>query len=191
MRPNGANNVPLGTGQARVYPDRDSGSMILRPDPSSRMAMPRIDALTQLTPEDHARIVAPLDEFSRGLGFVWQPQPVALALRDEGGAILGGLIGHTQWGWLRIDILAVDGSLRGEGWGSRLVLEAESLAVALGCHHAWVDTFSFQARPFYERLGYKVFGELADYPEGETRYFLRKCLRDTSTLSPSGDAATT
>ncbi|MHC5538860.1 GNAT family N-acetyltransferase [Singulisphaera rosea] len=149
--------------------------------------MPRIDVLPQSTPEDHARIVAPLDEFSRGQGFVWQPEPVVLALRDESGAILGGLIGNRHWGWLRIDILAVDGSLRGEGWGSRLVLEAESLAIASGCHHAWVDTFSFQARPFYERLGYRVFGELADYPTGETRYFLSKSLRDPSTtqnLSP-------
>lgn len=67
-------------------------------------------------------------------------------------------------------------SERGRGWGRRLVGEAESLAVASGCHHAWVDTFSFQSRPFYERLGYRVFGVLPDYPRGETRYFLSKAL---------------
>ena len=39
-----------------------------------------------------------------------------------------------------------------------------------------MDTFSFQARPFYEKLGYRVFGQLPDYPRGQTRYFLAKAL---------------
>jgi hypothetical protein len=38
-----------------------------------------------------------------------------------------------------------------------------------------VDT-QFGARPFYERLGYSVFGELPDYPPGFSRVFLRKSL---------------
>jgi hypothetical protein len=38
----------------------------------------------------------------------------------------------------------------------------------------WLDTFSFQARPFYEKLGYEVFGQLEDYPRGHSRYFLQK-----------------
>jgi hypothetical protein len=49
--------------------------------------------------------------------------------------------------------------------------------VAAGCHHAWLDTFSFQARPFYEKQGYRVFGVLPDYPTGQTRYFLTRELR--------------
>jgi hypothetical protein len=53
---------------------------------------------------------------------------------------------------------------------------AESEAVARGCHGAWLDTFEFQARPFYERLGYVCFGELEDYPVGSARYFMRKLL---------------
>jgi GNAT superfamily N-acetyltransferase len=138
--------------------------------------MPQISRLPELTPAERAAIVAPLDAFSRARGFVWQPQPLALALRDEQGGIVGGLIGELQWGWLRIDILAVAEGLRGEGWGRRLLAEAEHGAAAAGCHHAWVDTFSFQARPFYEKRGYRVFGELPDYPSGQTRYFLAKAL---------------
>lgn len=40
----------------------------------------------------------------------------------------------------------------------------------------YLDTFDFQARPFYERHGYEVFGTLDDYPPGHSRFFLRKDL---------------
>jgi hypothetical protein len=46
-----------------------------------------------------------------------------------------------------------------------------------GCHSAWLDTFEFQARGFYERLGYSCFAELRDYPPGFARYFMKKALR--------------
>ncbi|HZV04210.1 MAG TPA: GNAT family N-acetyltransferase [Gemmataceae bacterium] len=138
--------------------------------------MPHIDQLAVLTAADQAAIELPLDEFTRTRGFVWNPKPFALALRDDSGGIRGGLIGSLQWSWLRIDILSVAEDWRGAGWGRRLVEEAERLAVATGCRQAWVDTFSFQSPGFYLRLGYRVFGELPDYPPGQTRYFLAKVL---------------
>ena len=41
-----------------------------------------------------------------------------------------------------------------------------------------LDTLSFQARPFYEKLGYRVYGQLEDFPagSGHTRYYLTKTL---------------
>jgi ribosomal protein S18 acetylase RimI-like enzyme len=137
--------------------------------------MIHIEQLAQVTPEVKAAIVAPLNSFSRLQGFVWQPQSLVLALR-EALEIVGGLIGHWHWEWLHIEVLAVSKHLRRQGWGRKLMAEAERLAMTAGCHSAWVDTFSFQARPFYERLGYHVFGELADYPTGQTRFFLVKKL---------------
>ena len=47
---------------------------------------------------------------------------------------------------------------------------------ARGCRYAHLDTFSYQARPFYDRLGYRLFGELENYPPGHSRFFLRKQL---------------
>jgi GNAT superfamily N-acetyltransferase len=138
--------------------------------------VPTIDLLPEAPAAEQAAIVALLDEASRRLGFVWEVRPFVLALRDDRGAIVGGLIGELHWGWLRIRILAVAEALRGQGWGQRLIAEAERHARAAGCRHAWVDTFSFQARPFYERLGYRVFGELPDYPAGQTRFFLARQL---------------
>lgn len=138
--------------------------------------MPVIERLPELTAAIQEAIVAPLDVFSRERGFAWQPAALTLVLRGDDGSVVGGLIGETQWGWLRINILAVAESLRGGGWGRQLVEEAERVAVAAGCHSAWVDTFSFQAPGFYQKLGYQVFGELPDYPTGQTRFFLSKRL---------------
>ncbi len=142
-----------------------------------------IERLAELTSADRAAIVAPLDEFSRARGFSWDPAPLAFVLRDDDGEIAGGLVGETQWGWLRIELLAVAETHRGKGWGRALVEEAERLASAAGCHAAWVDTFSFQAPGFYQQLGYQVFGTLPNYPPGQTRYFLTKSLAETSMLS--------
>lgn len=98
---------------------------------------------------------------------------LALALRDAQGMVIGGLWGSTSYGWLYTQALAVPEHARGQGLGRALMLEAEAQARQRGCHAAWVDTI-FGARGFYESLGYRVFGELADHPAGHTRSFLQK-----------------
>ena len=55
-------------------------------------------------------------------------------------------------------------------------MEAE--AIRRGCKGAYLDTFSYQARPFYEKLGYEVFGTLDDYPTGHQRFYMRKRLSE-------------
>ena len=45
---------------------------------------------------------------------------------------------------------------------------------------AWLDTFEFQARGFYEGIGYECFGELPNYPKGFSRFFMKKTLRRAS-----------
>lgn len=102
---------------------------------------------------------------------------LALLLRDSEAVLQGGLLGYTHWDWLFISHLWVADSLRGRGYGRALVARAEEEALHRGCGHAHLDTFDFQARAFYERLGYTVFGQLADYPTRHTRYFLQKELR--------------
>lgn len=73
-----------------------------------------------------------------------------------------------------VELLAVPDALRGEGAGAALMKKAEALAVERGCVGAWLDTFAFQARGFYEKLGYAVFGEITDHPRQSARYFLSK-----------------
>ena len=101
-------------------------------------------------------------------------EPLGMVLRAPDGVIVGGLHGATMWGWLMIDGLWVAEEQRGEGLGRRLVLGAEAAAITRGCRGAWLGTFDFQARAFYERLGYVVFAELPDFPAGHTHYHLEK-----------------
>jgi GNAT superfamily N-acetyltransferase len=106
-------------------------------------------------------------------------RPLAIVMSDASGQPIGGLWGRTVYGWLFVELLFVPESLRGNGVGTELLRRAEVEALARGCQHAWLDTFQFQARGFYERLGYTCFGELADYPPGFSRYFMRKALEGT------------
>ncbi len=101
-------------------------------------------------------------------------QPLEITIRDEQHRLLGGLIGDTYWEWLDIDDLWIHESLRGRGHGRRLMIMAETKALERGCSRAFVQTFSFQARGFYEQMGYRVVGRLDDYPPGETFFWMRK-----------------
>lgn len=133
--------------------------------------------LTDRSSEDlRSEILAPLRAYNEAKAGPSGHRPLAILMRDEAGAIVGGLWGQTGYGWLFTQLLAVPDNLRGGGWGNRIMDMAEAEARARGCHSAWLDTFEFQARGFYEKRGYACFGELADYPPGFRRFFLQKRL---------------
>lgn len=99
---------------------------------------------------------------------------VAILLRDDDDGVIGDLWAQCVYDWLFVELLFVPETLRYSGLGSALMREAEAVAVKRDCIGVWLDTYSFQARGFYEKLGYEVFGKLENFPKGETRYFLRK-----------------
>ncbi|WP_432057457.1 GNAT family N-acetyltransferase [Streptomyces sp. bgisy022] len=97
---------------------------------------------------------------------------------DSDDALAGGLVGHTWATWLHVTYLWVDARHRGAGIGSRILAEAERLAVIeRGARHARVETWDFQAPDFYRRRGYEVVCAIPDYPPGITEYTLTKPLR--------------
>ena len=118
----------------------------------------------------HARLV----EFNRSRAAPGNAQPLCIALVDEEGNVAGGLYGISMFDWLVIELLFVPEGLRGAGLGSKLVAQAEEQARSGGCIGAWLDTFSFQARGFYEKLGYSLAGTIPDHPLGGARFFLFK-----------------
>ena len=129
---------------------------------------PRSDDVTALSRGLDAHALP----YTRVQGF----KPLAVFLRDDGGEIVGGAYGFVNWNWIFINLVWLSESLRRGGHGRQIMLALEEAARERGCTHAHLDTFSFQARPFYEKLGYEVFATLDDYPPGHQRFFMKKAL---------------
>ncbi len=117
-----------------------------------------------------------LDTFNVGATGISTYYPVHFFLKSERDEILGGLIGSIWGGWLHITYLWIDEAERGKLWATKMMDQAEDYARERGCHFVTLDTHSFQARPFYEKRGYEVFGVLDDYPRGHKKFFLKKRL---------------
>ena len=101
-------------------------------------------------------------------------RPVTIFLRDAADSICGGVTGGVWGGWLHVVGLWVDEAFRGRGLGRELLLAAEAEGRAAGARHAFLETHSFQAPGFYERLGYVAIAELEDYPPGASQLIMRK-----------------
>lgn len=101
---------------------------------------------------------------------------VCFALFAPGGEIAGGVIAEVYWDWLYINLMWLKEDLRQRGYGQQLLALVEDEARRRSARHAYLDTFSFQAPGFYKKYGYRVFGELPNFPVGHTRYFLTKKL---------------
>ena len=128
----------------------------------------------KVLPADEASVVRGLLAFNEARLGPSGEQPVKFVARDSTGTVVGGILGHTRWRWLYVAKLWVDESARGQGLGTRLMGAAETLARSRGCTDVSLDTFDYQARPFYEKLGYELFGTLEGYPPGSRQYYLRK-----------------
>jgi ribosomal protein S18 acetylase RimI-like enzyme len=110
------------------------------------------------------------------IGNVELGRPIRIFIRDRSDKVVGGVVAHCFGGWAFIALLWIEKSLRNRGYGTRLVRMLEAEAVQCGCRYAHLDTYSFEAKPFYARLGFEVFAVLEDYPIGHRKYFLKKRL---------------
>lgn len=133
----------------------------------------------ELKPESRAAVAEGLVAFndSKTRDFTGPSGGFGLLLKHpETGAIDGGLTARYGYGWMFVDLLFVPERLRGQGVGRQLMAEAERVGREHGLVGIRLDTFEFQARGFYEKLGFVVFGEIGDHPPGSSRYFLSKHL---------------
>jgi len=103
-------------------------------------------------------------------------QHLCFALYASDGKFAGGLIGEIYWGWFYINLLFLREDLRGQKFGHQLLTQVKAEASRRGATHVFLDTFSFQAPEFYQDHGYRIFGELKDFPPGQTHYYMTKDL---------------
>jgi GNAT superfamily N-acetyltransferase len=128
-----------------------------------------------MSPDQETAVVYGLRAFNEKEIGPSNEEPVKFVAFDVEG-VVGGLIGQIRWRWLYVAKLWVDERARRQGVGTNLLTAAEDLARKRGCVGVSLDTFEYQARPFYEKLGYEVFGTLEGYPPGHRQFYLRKKL---------------
>ena len=104
------------------------------------------------------------------------PEALAVFLRDEGGAIVGGVFARIWDGVLDISILWVHEAYRGDGYGRQLMAGAEAEGLRRGCTLAELRTFDYQAPEFYKKVGYEEYHVVDGWLRGHRRHFFRKRL---------------
>ena len=103
-----------------------------------------------------------------------QHAPLVVVARDEAGALVGGASGGLYYDRLAVDILWVQEAHRGQGLGTRLLSAIEEEARRRGAVRVFLDTFTFQAAPFYEKQGYIEVARIPRYFGEYDRIYLRK-----------------
>jgi GNAT superfamily N-acetyltransferase len=127
-------------------------------------------------PREEASVVDEgLGESNKAAAPIHAVCPLACFVRLPGGEVVGGAVGRTWGACCELQQLWVDRRHRGQGLGSRLVREFESRGAARGCRTFYLDTFSFQALPFYRSLGYRPKLEIAGFPDGIRKYIMVRC----------------
>jgi ribosomal protein S18 acetylase RimI-like enzyme len=114
----------------------------------------------------HAEAATPWEDYS----------DLTVVARTAEGTVAGAAFGEAGRGWLHLSVVWVDEAHRGFGVGRKLVAAVEAEGHRQGCANAYLDSFSYQAPGFYEKLGYEIFGVLEDYPLGHQRFYMRKTL---------------
>jgi GNAT superfamily N-acetyltransferase len=136
----------------------------------------RIDTTDEPSEPDAARVDAGLDAYNHASADMAAIRRLACFARTADGVVVAGAVGR-RWGtaaelqqiWVRED-------LRRAGLGSRVARAFEDLARRRGCDLLYLDTFTFQAPAFYERLGFAVACELPGFPGGSSKLILTKRL---------------
>jgi GNAT superfamily N-acetyltransferase len=136
--------------------------------------------IDRLSPSDARVLSERIVEFNSSLVPFTQSQPfvpIAYGFKDGRGDMLGGIEATVYcWNVLCVDVLWVSENHRGKGVGSALLRTVEDEARQMGCSLAHLDTFDFQAKSFYLKHGYEIFGELDNCPPGHKRIYLKKSI---------------
>jgi ribosomal protein S18 acetylase RimI-like enzyme len=122
------------------------------------------------------RIMRELQAFNVDFIGTDNPKKLSIIVTDDEHEIVAGLLGETKWNWMYISWVWVHQTCRGQGVGTRLMRDAEREALSMGCDYTHLTTLDFQARVFYEKLGYEVFAALDNYPRGHTRFLMKKAI---------------
>jgi GNAT superfamily N-acetyltransferase len=132
------------------------------------------------TQEDKISVDNKLVEFNKeNVPFQQRDEYMSLSfvMKDKNDLVIGGINATLYcWNIMYVDVLYIEEIYRGKGYGKILVAKAEANARQNGGYMSHLDTFDWQAKEFYENIGYEVFGILDNCPRGRKRYYMKKNL---------------
>jgi GNAT superfamily N-acetyltransferase len=129
---------------------------------------------TEPDPRDLQILIDRIIEFNCQVTGFHDGELLAIFDRGADGEVRAGLSGFTWGGTCKIEWLWVSAALRRQGIGRALVIRAEEEARRRGCTKIVLDTHSFQAPEFYQKLGFKIVGCYTDFPRGHQQFSLEK-----------------
>ena len=127
--------------------------------------------------EERAVITDGLRAYNEAQAGPWDGRPLAIFARDpQTKQVVGGLLGRTSLGLLRVDTFFLPEELRCDRLGSRILAMAEEEGRRRGCTRAVLSTLHFQAPGFYLKQGWEVAARIECEPPGHTRFYMTKKL---------------
>jgi len=131
----------------------------------------------ELNPVDKKVMVDGMLAYHANNGHPRETQIYSVLLRNQNNEVKGAVVVSFLYQGMHIDSLWVDESLRNQEWGSKLMKMVEEEAIKRECSIAYTDTFTWQAPEFYKKHGYSIYGELEDFPVGNSLYYFVKKLK--------------
>lgn len=141
----------------------------------------KIEITTTPEEKDAKTISKGIIDFNRSkvpdLESIEEEVKVFVFVRNENQNIIGGIRATCFWNTLHIELLWLSEESRGKGVGKKLMKSAEDFAKQNNCEKVFVETTSWQAKPFYEKAGYNLIASIKDRPKGHTSHYLTKQLK--------------
>ncbi|MCP4986401.1 MAG: GNAT family N-acetyltransferase [Colwellia sp.] len=139
-----------------------------------------IEVTISPTKEDAKKISQGIVDFNRQCLPDLEPNEAevnfSVFARNESNEVVGGIRAVCYWNTLHIELLWLSEQCRGQGTGAALIKQAELFAKKNKCEKVFVETTSWQAKPFYEKAGYEHIATLPDRPKGHASHYLSKTL---------------
>ncbi len=117
-----------------------------------------------------------LKKFNESIIGNYEARPFIICAKSDKSEVLGGIKGDVFGTLCRVFTVWIDENYRSKGLGRELFAKLDIFARENNCNMIQLDTAEFQAKGFYEKLGYQVIATLPDNFMGYTSYILRKHL---------------
>ena len=103
-------------------------------------------------------------------------KPFTIYIKNLNSEVIAGITGFYKGKYVRVDLFWVHNEFRHQGLGKKLSVKLEEFSKTKGCSYIQLDTFDFQARPFYEKLGFECIGTIPKWVEDRDCHFMRKAI---------------